>query len=171
MLFAGFRTRSARCIRSDDKTPASNRACGREPSTREECKIKDCPSAYVGINQLIHNQLIDELITFKLRKEGRGGGRKKGRKKREREGRREEGRKGGREKGRKDRGFIQLYAIYTGRGRDGGRKGEGGTEGGWEEGREGGGDEGRGRKGVGRRRGGRTGEREGVGRREEGRKG
>lgn len=42
----GFITRSARCIRSDDKTPASNKACGREPSTKEECKIKDCPSAW-----------------------------------------------------------------------------------------------------------------------------
>lgn len=105
MLFAGFRTRSARCIRSDDKTPASNRACGREPSTREECKIKDCPSAYVGINQLIHNQLIDELITFKLRKEGRKEGRKGGAEgERKVEKKREGGTQGRRKQGREGEG-------------------------------------------------------------------
>jgi len=42
----GIRTRSARCKRSDDKTPASNRACGIKPSTREDCNTKDCPSAW-----------------------------------------------------------------------------------------------------------------------------
>lgn len=128
MLFAGFRTRSARCIRSDDKTPASNRACGREPSTREECKIKDCPSAYVGINQLIHNQLIDELITFKLRKEGRKEGRKggaEGERKVEKKGRgrdagKKEEREGGRREGRIEGSFN--FTLYI--------KGEGGTEGG-----------------------------------------
>lgn len=79
ILFAGIRTRSARCVRSDDKTPASDKACGREPSTKEKCQIKDCPSAYVGINQLIH-QSINRLV-----KEGRKEGREKGKKLRRKE--------------------------------------------------------------------------------------
>ena len=40
---AGVRTRSARCIRSDDKTHASDEACG-EKITSESCQVKDCPS-------------------------------------------------------------------------------------------------------------------------------
>ena len=40
---AGVRTRSARCIRSDDKTPASDEACGAK-ITSESCQVKDCPS-------------------------------------------------------------------------------------------------------------------------------
>ncbi|XP_022802291.1 A disintegrin and metalloproteinase with thrombospondin motifs 18-like isoform X3 [Stylophora pistillata] len=39
----GVRTRSARCIRSDDKTPASDAACG-EKIVSESCQVKDCPS-------------------------------------------------------------------------------------------------------------------------------
>nr|XP_058947193.1 A disintegrin and metalloproteinase with thrombospondin motifs 20-like isoform X1 [Pocillopora verrucosa] len=41
----GVRTRSARCIRSDDKTPASDEACG-EKITSESCQVKDCPSEW-----------------------------------------------------------------------------------------------------------------------------
>ena len=40
---AGVRTRSARCIRSDDKTPASDEACGAK-ITSESRQVKYCPS-------------------------------------------------------------------------------------------------------------------------------
>ncbi|KAL9963719.1 hypothetical protein ACROYT_G027253 [Oculina patagonica] len=40
----GVKTRTARCIRSDDKTPASDRACGKKESTSEPCQVTPCPS-------------------------------------------------------------------------------------------------------------------------------
>ncbi|KAJ7392766.1 metalloendopeptidase [Desmophyllum pertusum] len=42
----GVRTRSLRCVRSDDKTPASDRACGTKIPDIERCQTKPCPSAW-----------------------------------------------------------------------------------------------------------------------------
>jgi len=42
----GVRTRSMRCIRSDDQSPATDKACGNKPPTKEKCSLRDCPSEW-----------------------------------------------------------------------------------------------------------------------------